>query len=217
MAKQEVIYLEELFASIQGESTDSGKPCVFIRLFGCNIGCSYCDQKQTTKSKWSIQSIVSKVQGYHIPNVCITGGEPLLQWDSVYQLSTELTALGYEVSIETSGCIKIEDTDLSYRKYKYIMDVKCPSSGVSYKNVLENLMHLSSKDEVKFVIANEEDYLYARKILRSYPTSAKILFSPCFDEDLKPMIGKELVDWVLRDRLLMVRFQIQLHKCLGVK
>lgn len=212
------MYIDEIFASIQGESTDAGKPCVFVRLFGCNVGCTFCDQKQNSKrkKKMSIGNVVNAISRHHIHNVCITGGEPLLQWDSVYPLILELTGLDYAVSIETSGCVPI-DVDYYNRKHKYVMDVKCPSSGVSHKNVLENLMHLLPKDEVKFVISNREDYLYAKKVIQKYPTQATLLFSPCFDDDFKPVIGKELVDWVIADRLLNVRFQIQMHKCLGVR
>lgn len=108
--KQELNFiLEEIFVSIQGESTEAGKPCVFVRLFGCNIGCHYCDQKQTTKFRMGLDNLISKISSYHIPNVCITGGEPMLQWNSVLPLILELTALNYHVSVETSGCIPIED------------------------------------------------------------------------------------------------------------
>lgn len=217
-AETNIMYIDEIFASIQGESTDAGKPCVFVRLFGCNVGCSFCDQIQNgkKKKKMSIGNVVNAVTKYHIKNVCITGGEPLLQWDAVYPLVLELKGLDYDISIETSGCVPI-DVDYYNRGYKYVMDVKCPSSGVSHKNVLENLINLHGCDEVKFVISNREDYMYAKKIMQKYPTQAKILFSPCFDDDFKPVIGKELVDWVLADRLLHVRFQIQMHKCIGVR
>lgn len=213
-----VMYIDDIFASIQGESTDAGKPCVFLRLFGCNIGCSFCDQQQNPKNrrKMSIGNVVNAVTKYHIKNICITGGEPLLQWNAVYPLVLELKGMGYNVSIETSGCVPIEQ-DFHPRGFKYVMDIKCPSSGVSHRNVFENLLILQKIDEVKFVISNREDYLFAKNIMYKYPTQATILFSPCFDDDFKPLIGKELVDWVLADRLLNVRFQIQMHKCMGVK
>ena len=217
-AETNAMFIDEIFLSIQGESTDAGKPCVFVRLFGCNVGCSFCDQKQDAgkKKKMSIGNVVNAVEKYHIKNVCITGGEPLLQWDAVYPLVLELKGLGYSIAIETSGCLPI-DVDYHNRGYKYIMDVKCPSSGVHKKNVLDNLMILHGCDEVKFVISNREDYLYAKRVIQKYPTAAKLLFSPCFDDDFKPVIGKELVDWVLSDRLLSVRFQVQMHKCIGVR
>lgn len=217
-AETNVMYVDEIFVSIQGESTDAGKPCVFVRLFGCNIGCSFCDQKQNPKKKkkMSIGNVVNAVTKYHVPNVCITGGEPLLQWDAVYPLVLELKSMGYNISIETSGCVPIE-ADYLRRGFKYVMDVKCPSSGVSNKNILDNLLNLHTSDEVKFVISNREDYLYAKRVMLQFPTPAQILFSPCFDENFKPIIGKELVEWVIADRLLNVRFQIQMHKCIGVR
>lgn len=213
-----VLYLDEVFASIQGESTDAGLPCVFVRLFGCNVGCSYCDQPQNPKNrtKISIGNLISKVQRYGIRHVCITGGEPMLQWDAVYPVVLELTSMGYEVAIETSGCVKI-DSDPYLRSFKYVMDVKCPSSGVSHKNVYDNLMNLQAKDEVKFVIADEEDYKFMKRILKQYSTPAKILVSPCFDENMHPLISHELIEWLLRDKLDTIRVQIQLHKCLGVR
>ena len=150
-----------------------------------------------------------------IKNICITGGEPLI-YKEVIPLTWELMHLGYKVSIETSGCVPIEV--LGYkRSFKYVMDIKCPSSGVSDKNVLTNLGNLMPHDEVKFVIADEEDYKFAKRILRSYPTSAKILFSPMFDDKGKPMIGQKLIDWLLKDRFYYARVSIQMHKCIGVK
>lgn len=213
-----VMHLHEVFASIQGESTDTGLPCVFVRLYGCNVGCTYCDQPQLPcdRRRISIGNLVNRIQKLQIKYVCITGGEPMLQWNAVYPLVLELVSLGYKVSIETSGCVPI-DYDPYNRSFKYVMDVKCPSSGVSHKNVYDNLMNLHAKDEVKFVISNREDYDFMKKILKGYPTSAKILVSPCFTPDFKPMIGDELVEWILEDELFDVRVQVQIHKLLNVK
>ena len=155
------------------------------------------------------------IKKYRVPYVCITGGEPLIQ-DDVYPVIYELVDEGYKVSIETNGCVPIDPCSYN-RSYKYVMDIKCPSSGVSDKNVLTNLGNLMPHDEVKFVIADEEDYKFAKRILRSYPTSAKILFSPMFDDKGKPMIGQKLIDWLLEDRFYYARVQIQMHKCIGVK
>lgn len=212
-----MLYLDDIFVSIQGESTDAGLPCVFVRLFGCNVKCSYCDQPQMAcnRKRVSVENLVNMVRKYKIPYVCITGGEPLIQED-VYPVIYELLNENYKVSIETNGCVPIEPCGY-LRSYKYIMDVKCPSSGVSHKNVLSNLANLLAHDEVKFVIANEEDYKYAKRVLRSYPTIAKVLFSPMFDEKGNPMIGQQLVDWLIKDRFYYARVQIQMHKCLGVK
>lgn len=212
-----MMYYQEVFCSIQGESSDSGLPCIFIRLYGCPIGCSYCDQPQSPdqKKRVSVENIINKVLKFKgVKYVCITGGEPLI-YKEVIPLTWELMHMGYKVSIETSGCVPIED--LGYRRsFKYVMDIKCPSSGVSEKNLFDNLLHLQTNDEVKFVISNREDYDYMKKVLNKYPTQASILVSPMFDENQKAVIGNELVDWIIEDRL-NVRVQIQLHKIIGVK
>ena len=211
-----MLYYDEIFCSIQGESSDSGIPCIFIRLFGCPVGCSYCDQPQPleNRKRISIENIVGKVLKFKgVKNVCITGGEPLIYEDTI-PLTQELMYMGYKVSIETSGCVPIEEAGYR-RSFKYIMDVKCPSSGVSEKNILENLLRLQYNDEVKFVIADRNDYEFMKKILKKYPIQSQILVSPMFDKNQKAVIGKELVEWILEDRL-NVRVQIQLHKILGV-
>lgn len=217
-----VLYYHEVFLSIQGESTGAGLPCVFIRLFGCNVHCSFCDQPQTSKDrhKISIWHLVQKAMSFGCKNICITGGEPLMQSNEVYQLALELVSdYGCKVAIETNGCIPIPD--LFYPKdVKFVMDIKCPSSGVSDKNVFENLMMLRTNDEVKFVISNREDYEYMKKVLKTYPTAAKILVSPVFryrlGEWFCPNIGKELVNWLIEDKMYHVRVQIQMHRILGV-
>lgn len=210
-----MLWVDEIFASIQGESSYMGLPTVFVRLFGCNVGCSYCDTKQKERKKMSLENIVNEVRNYKgITHVCVTGGEPLLQ-DDCMPLVYELQCLNYQVSIETSGCVPIEKV-YYHHSYKMVMDVKCPSSGVSGKNIYENLLSLQHGDEVKFVIADRADYDFMLKILRKYPTSADILISPMFGDDLKPKIGKELVDWIIKDGL-KARMQIQMHKVLEVK
>lgn len=212
-----MLYLDDIFVSIQGESTDAGLPCVFVRLFGCNVKCTYCDQPQKAcdRKRVSVGNLIDMVRRYRIPYVCITGGEPLLQQD-VYPVIYELLSEGYKVSIETNGCVPIEPCNYN-RSYKYVMDVKCPSSGVSHKNILSNLANLQPHDEVKFVIADEKDYKFAKRILRSYPTSAKILFSPMFDENGKPVISQQLVEWLIRDKFYYARISVQIHKFLEVK
>ena len=210
------MYLDEVFLSIQGESTDTGLPCIFVRLYGCPIGCVYCDQPQTlaNKHKASIETIMNRVKKYRgVKRVCITGGEPLIYKNDLMPLVWELQYEGYKVSIETSGCLPIED--FLRRDWKYIMDVKCPSSGVVEKNIYENLLKLHSKDDVVFVIADKKDYEFMKSVLQKYPTQAHILLSPMFNKEGKNVIGKELVGWLLYDRL-DYRIQIQLHKILGV-
>lgn len=212
-----MLYLDDIFVSIQGESTDAGLPCVFVRLFGCNVKCTYCDQPQKPcdRKRVSVGNLMNMIRKYRVPYVCITGGEPLIQ-DDVYPVVYELLNEGYKVSIETNGCVPIEPCDY-HRSYKYVMDVKCPSSGVSHRNVLTNLANLMPHDEVKFVIANEADYKFAKRILRSYPTSAKVLFSPMFNEEGKPVISQQLVDWMIRDKFYYARISVQIHKFLEVK
>jgi 7-carboxy-7-deazaguanine synthase len=163
----------------------------------------------------SIDKVLSIVRSHKIKYVCITGGEPLLQ-EEVYPLIYELQRLGCRVSIETSGCVPLESCSYN-RSYKYVMDIKCPSSGVSQKNILDNLFLLLPKDEVKFVIADEKDYLFAKNIIKKYQISGSILFSPVFDKNMKPVIGQELINWLIRDELYNVRLQCQLHKVIGVK
>lgn len=220
-----MLRVHEIFKSIQGESTDSGKPCIFIRLYGCNVKCSFCDQPQFPGQcqRMSLQNIITEIQKPQyrkVKNVCITGGEPLIQ-EEVYSLIYTLVDKGYKVSIETNGCVPI-DEDFHQRSYKYVMDVKCPSSGVSHKNILQNLKKLHHNDEVKFVVSDRADYEFALQTLRRYPTRAKILFSPMFakiEGQFKPVIGSQLCEWVSSDfdtNDHNVRIQIQLHKILGV-
>ena len=224
MSFEGILNYHEVFLSIQGESTGAGIPCVFVRLYGCNMKCAYCDQPQTKKDrhKISIAHLVAEVMQYNCKNICITGGEPLMQTESVYQLALELVSdYDCDVSIETNGCVVIPP-DLYYpKKLKFVMDVKCPSSGVSENNILDNLMNLRRRDEVKFVIGNREDYDYMKQILRNYPTEATILASPVFEEDSGSYkiaeSAKDLVHWILEDGLYNIRVQIQMHKCLNVK
>ena len=212
-----LLYLDDFFISIQGESSDSGLPCIFIRLFGCPIKCVYCDQPQDPckKKRISVERIINMCNKYRwCKNVCITGGEPLI-YEETLPLAMELLYNDFKVSIETSGCVPIEV--FGYRRsYKYVMDIKGPSSGVSEKNIFENLLHLQSNDEVKYVIKDREDYEYMKKILKSYPTMANILVSPMFDPDGNAYIGQDLVDWILEDHL-NVRVSLQIHKVMRVK
>ena len=214
-----MLYYDEIFCSIQGESTLSGLPCLFIRLWGCPVGCSYCDQPQKKEDRkrisiGNIVQVVNKKYNKWVKHICITGGEPLI-YDETLPLVYELQSLGYNVSIETSGCVPIEE--MTYRRsYKYVMDIKCPSSGVQHKNIYENLIKLQNNDEVKFVIKDRTDYDFMKEVLRKYPNSTQILLSPMFSPEGKAYIGHDLASWVIEDQL-DVRLQIQLHKILEVK
>lgn len=212
-----MLYYDEVFLSIQGEASRSGLPTVFVRLFGCPVGCSYCDQPQAPsgRKRASVGSLVQMVYPKYkwVKEVCVTGGEPMVQED-VLPLVYELQGLGFHVSIETSGCVPLEKTPYQ-RSYSYVMDVKCPSSGVKEKNVYENLLFLQRGDEVKYVIRDRADYDFMRSVMRKYPTQAKILVSPMFSPDGGMYVGGEVVEWVLEDRL-DCRVMVQMHKILKV-
>lgn len=212
-----MLYIDEIFLSIQGEASETGYPCIFIRTFGCPIGCVYCDQPQDAQNKKrrSIGTVIDAITKFKgVKRVCITGGEPLIYSD-IYPIIYELNDMGYKVSVETSGCVPIELS--TYRRtFKYVMDIKTPSSKVAHKNIYDNLLHLQKNDEVKFVVADREDYDFMKNTLRKYPTMASILVSPMFDKDNKAVIGKDLVKWILEDGL-DVRVQLQLHKILDVQ
>ena len=213
------LMVDEIFTSIQGEGYDSGFVTTFVRLYGCNLKCIYCDQpqKRGTAKKMSVENLLTEIRSHHCTRVRITGGEPLVQPD-IFPVIYDLLATGYNVSIETNGTIPLDDVSYN-RSYKYIMDVKCPSSGMSTKNHLENLGILKGHDEVKFVISDRRDYDYARMIMRDYPTNAKILFSPVMskvgDTWVSP-VSQDLCEWVQKDRLFHVKIQCQIHKFLGV-
>ena len=203
--------INEIFYSIQGESTFAGQPCVFVRLTGCDLRCSYCDTEYAfyEGKKRSIDSIIEEVATHPCRLVEVTGGEPLLQ-KRVHLLMTRLCDLGYTVLIETSGAHDIGGIDPRVRR---IMDLKCPDSGESARNRMENLALLGPRDEVKFVIGTDEDYAWAKaQVLENASGWADrvnaILFSPVFGK-ITPL---ELATRVLADALPRVRMQIQMHK-----
>lgn len=201
--------ISEIFYSIQGESTFSGMPCVFIRLAGCNLRCRYCDTQYAyndTNRILTLSRIVEKISHFTCPIVEITGGEPLYQ-KKTPELIHILLEKGYTVLLETNGSLDIGNVDKRCIK---IMDIKCPSSGESDKNRLENIGYLEPYDQVKFVIADQRDYIYAKSIIPQIsPKLPKqhILLSPAFDT----MPYHILAEWILADKL-DVRFHIQLHK-----
>lgn len=203
--------VNEIFHSIQGESSWAGFPCVFVRLTGCNLRCSYCDTQYAYDAGYelTIADIVTLVAEYHCPLVEITGGEPLLQEETPL-LVGNLLDRGQRVLLETNGSL---DVSLVDRRCVKIIDVKLPSSGEAQRNYLHNLDLLNDKDELKFVIGSREDYDYTRKIINLIPQELldKIVvnISPVFST----MAPELLAAWILQDRLL-VRLNIQLHKIL---
>jgi 7-carboxy-7-deazaguanine synthase len=200
--------VNEIYHSIQGESTWSGRPCVFVRLTFCNLRCNYCDTEYAfyEGQKQSLDDIVARVATFDCPIVEITGGEPLLQ-KNVLPLMTMLCDAGYTVLLETSGAHDISSVDPRVHR---IMDLKTPGSGEVDKNLWSNIDHLTRRDEVKFVIGSRDDYEWSReKIVRfGLPDRCNaVLFSPIFGR-IDP---REIVEWILADHL-NVRFQLQMHK-----
>ncbi len=200
--------INEIYESIQGESTWAGLPCVFIRLTGCDLRCTYCDTEYAffEGKKRTVDEILTEVLAIDCPLVEITGGEPLLQ-RNVMPLMAALCDAGRTVLIETSGAHDISAIDARVHR---IMDLKCPDSGECDRNRFANIPFLTMRDEVKFVIGSRGDYEWTRDQIRSHDLSgrcAAVLLSPVFGR-IEP---REIVGWMLADRL-QARFQLQMHK-----
>ena len=199
--------INEIYKSIQGESTYMGLPCTFIRLTYCNLRCSYCDTEYAfyEGKDIDIDTIISKVKKLKTKLVEVTGGEPLVQ-DGCINLLYKLIKNGNKVLIETGGALSIEKIP---KEVIVILDIKCPSSNMSDKNLWSNIKLLKKEDQVKFVIGDRNDYDWTKNIIDKYNLNSKceILFSPVFNK-IKP---KQIVDWIIDDNL-DVRFQLQIHK-----
>lgn len=203
-----MLTINEIFCSIQGESTYAGRRCVFVRLTACDLRCSWCDTPYAFYEghKRTVEQVATEVEGYGCLLVELTGGEPLLQPD-VYPLMNQLLGHGHTVLLETGGHLSVEAVPPEVVK---ILDVKCPGSGEAAHNDWTNLDRLLQHDQVKFVIGDRVDFDYARDVLRRYALdrrSAAVLFSPVHGV-LDP---KELAAWILEERL-PVRLQLQIHK-----
>ena len=203
-----MLTVNEIFHSIQGESSHAGRPCVFVRLTGCDLRCTWCDTPYAFDAgrRMSVDEIVTAVAAYDCDLVEITGGEPLLQTE-VYPLMARFVEAGKIVLLETGGHIDVSAVPAAVVK---VMDVKCPGSGESEHNEWDNLGRLTTHDEVKFVIRDRVDYEFARAIVRRHGLErlcAAILFSPVH----RVLDPRQLAEWSLEDEL-PVRIQVQLHK-----
>lgn len=197
--------INEIFYSIQGESTFSGLPCLFIRTTGCHLRCSWCDTEYAFQegTEYSVEELILRIEEFQCNLVEVTGGEPLLQRD-IFVLMGRLLDKGYTVLLETSGAVDIAPVD---PRVRIIMDIKCPGSKMSDRMIWNNLSLLKKKDEIKFVIADLEDYEWAKKVIDQWKPEQEVIFSPVYGLQ-NP---RQLAEWILTDSL-PVRFQLQLHK-----
>lgn len=205
----DTLRISEIFYSLQGETSRMGLPTVFVRLTGCPLRCTYCDTVYafTGGRNMPLAAILTEVERYSTPYVTVTGGEPLAQKNCLLLLSA-LCDAGYQVSLETSGAMDITEVDQRVMK---ILDIKTPASNEIEKNLWGNLAALKIHDEIKFVLCDEEDYTWAKRVLhgRALTKICPVIFSPAYNQ-LSPTT---LADWILRDNL-QIRMQIQLHKLL---
>jgi 7-carboxy-7-deazaguanine synthase len=205
--EEHVMKISEIFTSIQGESSFSGLPCTFIRMAGCNLRCSYCDTSYALEGgeDLDLDQVMGKVKAAGILLTELTGGEPLLQEESL-TLSTLLLNEGYSVLLETNGSLPLDAVD---RRVVKIMDLKCPSSGMSDQMEFSNIDYLTKRDEVKFVISDRSDFDWAREVISSYGLleKCKILISPRSSK----LEARTAARWIVEEKL-PVRLQLQLHK-----
>lgn len=198
--------ITEIFRSVQGETSYTGLPTFFIRLSACNLRCRWCDTPYsfTRGQSMSIDDIIEQTEKSGCRYVCVTGGEPLLQKE-VHVLMKQLADKGFHLSLETGGSLPIKNVD---SRVKVILDIKCPGSGMDAKNDWTNIPELKPGDEIKFVIADRNDYEWTKAVCTRHRLwHYTVLFSPVFGE-LDP---KLLVDWILEDQL-PARLNLQLHK-----
>jgi len=198
--------INEIFYSLQGEGKWTGLPNIFVRTTGCNLRCSFCDTKYAYKDgkEMSINEIVKQINKYKCKYICITGGEPLLQNETV-DIIDALLKRNYKICLETNGSISIKK--LSNKKSLMIsLDIKCPSSNMHDKTYLKNISYLRMDDQLKFVIKDKDDYNYAKKIVNKYKPSCTVFFQPVWGTN-----PRNLADWIVYDKL-NVKLGLQLHK-----
>lgn len=207
MSAQNQIRITEVFYSLQGESNTVGFPTVFVRLTGCPLRCNYCDTAYAFKGGklYPIADVVKQVQHYAPRYVTVTGGEPLAQ-PACLELLAQLCDLGFQVSLETSGALSVANVDPRVVK---VMDLKTPSSTEMQRNCLDNIPFLTAKDQVKFVMANRDDFDWSVEMMQRHQLAQRcqVLFSPVYGQ----LSSRDLAAWILKDNL-PVRFQLQLHK-----
>ncbi|MEJ2052598.1 MAG: radical SAM protein [Calditrichaceae bacterium] len=205
--KTDSLRINEIFFSIQGESSYAGRPCIFIRLTYCNLRCSFCDTEYAffEGDFLSFDEIINQIKIYNCDLIEITGGEPLVQ-KNVLPFMSMLCNAGYEVLIETGGHMDISQID---KRVKRVMDIKCPGSGESDKNLWQNIRYLTENDQVKFVISDRTDFDWAKGIIQKYNLSKKctVLMSP----DFQKLKNIKLAEWILKESP-DARFQLQMHK-----
>ena len=208
-SQQAKLRISEIFFSLQGEARTVGFPTVFVRLTGCPLRCTYCDTTYAYQGgEWmTIDEVLEQVGQYETRYVCVTGGEPLAQADCLLLLR-RLCDEGYNVSLETSGALDVSQVDARVSK---VVDLKTPASGEQGRNLLQNLEYMGANDQLKFVICDRNDYMWAQEmIIRSeLAECCEILMSPSYGQQ----DAKQLADWIVEDRL-PVRYQLQLHKVL---
>ena len=196
----------EIFTSLQGEGVLMGTPTTFVRFEGCNLDCNWCDTRYARSGgrEVTVGQLIDEIENEDVPFLCLTGGEPMLQED-VVELINDLLDSEHHVTIETNGTIPLEILPDS-EDLLISMDVKCPSSGMSDRVHRDNMTFLGPRDQLKFIIADRVDYLFAKKVLRENEINCPIIMTPVGGTELK-----ELADWILEDRL-WVRILPQLHK-----
>lgn len=198
--------INEIFFSLQGEGKWTGLPNIFIRTSGCNLRCSFCDTKYAYEDgkEMSLDEILNEISKYPCKNICLTGGEPLLQ-NEIILLIDQLLKRDYEICLETNGSINIKELP---KKNSLIisLDIKCPSSNMNDKNNLRNINHLRLNDQIKFIIKDIEDYNFAKKIFNKYKPKCIVFFQPVWGTNIK-----ELASWIINDGI-DVKLGLQLHK-----
>ena len=202
------MFVSEIFRSLQGEGKNQGRPCTFIRLAGCNLRCAWCDTSYAQEGgrNMSVGEVLDRVWLQNGKHICITGGEPLLQHDEVLELLKKLSLHGYSVEIETNGTRDFREM----QPYASIcMDVKCPAPGALSDRRL--LAHITPRDSVKFVVADADDLLYARAVMNRCEIRGEVFISP-----VEGTARRAIAEQIVKENL-PVRFQVQLHKILGIK